>query len=136
MPANGPTTDKIIKHAEAAVREHHRNCPGVRSAEKAERSASHAEVVVTRLERAFDSHAREMETVKDAFRDGDVRFVRVETSIEDHDSRIQQNEVFREEIQKGLRSLAIKIIISLLLAGTVAAGAGKGITALISALGG
>lgn len=42
MPANGPTTDKIIKHAEAAVREHHRNCPGVRSAEKAERSASHA----------------------------------------------------------------------------------------------
>jgi hypothetical protein len=136
MSANGPTTEKIIKHAEAAVREHHRNCPGVRSAEKAERSASHAEAVVTRLERSFDNHAKAMEAVKDAFRDGDVRFVRLETSMEDHDSRIQHNEVFREEIQKGLRSLAIKIIVSLLLAGTVAAGAGEGITAIISALGG
>lgn len=133
-PADGPTTEKILRHARAAVREHQRHCPGVLSAEKAERSAAHSEAVVTRLEKAFDRHREQMETVKDAFRDGDVRFVRLESTDEDHEGRIAQNEAFREEIQKGLRAFAIKVIVALLMAGVVAAGAGKGITAILNAL--
>jgi hypothetical protein len=132
--SDGPTTEKIRRHATAAVREHQRHCPGVLSAERAERSSVHAEAVITRLEKSFDAHRHQMEEIKDAFRDGDVRFVRLETSTSEHAHRIAQNEAFREEIQKGLRAFAVKVIAALLLAGVVAAGAGKGITAILSAL--
>lgn len=121
-------TDVETEKIRREIDRHEHRCP-------AHIIATSVQGSVEDLKREFREHRQSMETVRDGFRDGAIKFNSIEERNAAQDERLDRCEAFVGEVQSFLRRIAMRIIIALVLAAAASVGAGHGVIAIIKAIG-